>query len=210
MPVEGFHAGLRKLCDHYGIALIFDEVITGFRIGIGGCQQYFGITPDLSIFAKAMGSGYPISAIVGKKEWMVLIEEGKVIHAGTMNGSNATIAAALATIEVLEQEKPYERMFRLGNKLMDGLREAASAKHPNFLVQGPGPMFNIGFTDLKQVKDYRDTLTYDKVKLGKFISAMHDERIRIIGRGLWYISTAHTEADIDNAIEVAKRVLSKL
>jgi glutamate-1-semialdehyde 2,1-aminomutase len=157
-----------------------------------------------------MGSGYPISAIVGKRDWMVLIEEGKVIHAGTMNASNPTIAAALATIEVLEQENPYERMFRLGNKLMNGIREAAEVYNHNLLVQGPGPMFNIGFTDLKKVKDYRDTLTYDKAKLGKFISAMHDERIRIIGRGLWYISTAHTDADIDHAIAVSKRVLSTM
>jgi glutamate-1-semialdehyde 2,1-aminomutase len=210
VPREGFLQGLRELCDQYSIALIFDEVITGFRMSIGGSQRYFGITPDMSIFAKAMGSGYPISAIVGKREWMSLIEEAKVIHAGTMNSSNATIAAALATIEVLEKENPYERMFRLGNKLMDGLRKAAVDNNHNLLVQGPGPMFNIGFTDLKSVNDYRDTLSYDRAKLGKFISAMHDERIRIIGRGLWYISAAHTEADIDHAIEVSTRVLGSI
>ena len=209
VPKEGFLQGLRDLCDQYGIALIFDEVITGFRMSIGGSQRYFGITPDMSIFAKAMGSGYPISAIVGKREWMSLIEDAKVIHAGTMNSSNPTIAAALATIEVLEKENPYERMFRLGNKLMDGLRKAAANNH-NLLVQGPGPMFNIGFTDLKSVNDYRDTLSYDRAKLGKFISAMHDERVRIIGRGLWYISAAHTEEDIDHAIEVSARVMGSI
>ncbi len=210
VPQEGFLQGLRDLCDQYGIALIFDEVITGFRMSIGGSQRYFGITPDMSIFAKAMGSGYPISAIVGKREWMSLIEDAKVIHAGTMNSSNPTIAAALATIEVLEKENPYERMFRFGNKLMDGLRKAAAANNHNLLVQGPGPMFNIGFTNLKSVNDYRDTLSYDRAKLGKFISAMHDERVRIIGRGLWYISAAHTEADIDHAIEVSARVMGSI
>jgi glutamate-1-semialdehyde 2,1-aminomutase len=210
VPKEGFLQGLRDLCDQYGIALIFDEVITGFRMSIGGSQRYFGITPDMSIFAKAMGSGYPISAIVGKREWMSLIEEAKVIHAGTMNSSNSTIAAALATIEVLEWENPYERMFRFGNKLMDGLRKAATDNNHNLLVQGPGPMFNIGFTDLKTVNDYRDTLSYDRAKLGKFISAMHDERVRIIGRGLWYISAAHTEEDIDHAIEVSARVMGSI
>ena len=210
VPKEGFLQGLRDLCDQYGIALIFDEVITGFRMSIGGSQRYFGITPDMSIFAKAMGSGYPISAIVGKREWMSLIEDAKVIHAGTMNSSNPTIAAALATIEVLEKENPYDRMFRLGNKLMDGLRKAAAANNHNLLVQGPGPMFNIGFTDLKSVNDYRDTLSYDRAKLGKFISAMHDERVRIIGRGLWYISAAHTEEDIDHAIEVSARVMGSI
>lgn len=210
LPEEGFLQGLRDICDQYGIAFILDEVITGFRLGLGGAQKYFNITPDLSIFAKAMGSGYPISAIVGKREWMSLIEEGKVIHAGTMNSSNPTIAAAMATIEVLESENPYERMFRLGNKLMNGLREAAKEFSHNLLVQGPGPMFNIGFTDLEKVKDYRDTLTYDKAKLGKFISEMHNEKIRIIGRGLWYISAAHTEEDIDHAILVSRKVLSNI
>lgn len=210
LPEAGFLQGLRDVCDQYGIALIFDEVITGFRMSIGGSQQYFGITPDLSIFAKAMGSGYPISAIVGKREWMHLIEDAKVIHAGTMNSSNPTIAAALATIEVLEKENPYERMFRFGNKLMDGLRKAASAKNHNLLVQGPGPMFNISFTDLKKAKDYRDTLLFDRAKLGKFISGMHDEKIRVIGRGLWYISAAHTEEDIDYAIEVSQKVLNNM
>lgn len=210
MPVEGYLAGLRELCDRYGIALIFDEVITGFRLGLGGAQQYFGVTPDMSVFAKAIGSGYPISAITGKREWMGLIEEARVIHAGTMNSSNATVAAALATIEILEQEMPYERMFRLGRRLMEGLRAAAADFHQDLLIQGPGPMFHLGFTDLQRVADYRDTLRYDKARLGRFISALHDERIRIIGRGLWYISAAHTEADIDHAIEVSRRVFGKI
>ncbi|MEY3283857.1 MAG: aspartate aminotransferase family protein [Acidobacteriota bacterium] len=210
MPAEGYLNGLRELCDRYGIALIFDEVITGFRMGLGGAQQYFGVTPDMSVFAKAIGSGYPISVIAGKREWMGLIEEAKVIHAGTMNSSNATIAAALATIEVLEQENPYQRIFRLGARLMEGLREAAAGQHDDLLIQGPGPMFHLGFTDLATVSDYRQTLRYDKAKLGRFIAAMHDERIRIIGRGLWYISAAHTEADIDHALAVSRRVLKDL
>lgn len=210
LPEEGFHQGLRDLCDQYGIALIFDEVITGFRINLGGAQTYYGITPDMSIFAKAMGSGYPISAIVGKREWIGLIEDAKVIHAGTMNSSNATIAASLATIEVLESENPYERMFRLGKKLMEGIKKAAADANQNLLVQGPGPMFNIAFTDLKKAKDYRDTLTFDKAKLGAFIAAMHNEKVRVIGRGLWYISAAHTEEDIDHAIAVSAKVLSKM
>jgi glutamate-1-semialdehyde 2,1-aminomutase len=210
MPLEGFLRGLRNLCDQYNIALIFDEVITGFRVGLGGAQQYFNITPDLSIFAKAFASGYPISAIVGKREWMSLIEEAKVIHAGTMNSSNPTIAAALATLEVLEQEQPHERLFSLGRKLMEGLQQAGKETGHHLLIQGPGPMLHFGFTDLKEVKDYRDTFSYDKAKLGKFIAAMHDRGIRIIGRGLWYISTAHTEEDIDLALKTAKEVLGTL
>lgn len=209
-PEEGFLQGLRDICTEFGIALIFDEVITGFRIDLRGAQTYFGVTPDLSIFAKAIASGYAISAIVGKKEWMSLIEEAKVIHAGTMNSNNPSVAAALATIEVLEQEQPHERMFALGNRLITGLRALAAQHGHAMLVEGPGPMFATTFTTLSRTKDYRDTLVADKAKLGRFIAAMHDEGVRVIGRGLWYISAVHTEEDIDHALAVADKVLAQL
>ena len=210
VPKEGFLQGLRELCDQYDITLIFDEVITGFRLSLGGAQTYYAITPDLSIFAKALASGYPISAIVGRREWMSLIESSAVIHAGTMNTSNPTVAAALATIETLEEENPYQRMFDLGNRLKEGLKKAAMNTNQNLLVQGPGPMVHIGFTSLKEVNDYRDTFTYDKAKLGKFIVAMHNKGVRIIGRGLWYISAVHTQEDIEHAIKTAEEVLKDL
>ncbi|WP_138992823.1 aspartate aminotransferase family protein [Larkinella sp. C7] len=207
VPQDGFLQGLRDLCDQYEMALIFDEVITGFRVSLKGAQDYFGITPDLSIFAKAIASGYPISAIVGKRAWMQLIEEAKVIHAGTMNASNPTIAAALATIQVLERDQPYERLYRFGQKLMTGLEQAAAETGQNLRVQGLGPMFHAGFTDQPSVTDYRGTLGYNRVKLAKFIAGMHDRGVRVIGRGLWYISAAHTEEDIDHAIKTAREVL---
>lgn len=210
LPEKGYLEGLRRICSQYGIALIFDEVITGFRLSLGGAQKYFDVVPDLSIFAKAMGSGYPISAIVGKKEWMSLIENARVIHAGTMNSSNPTVAAALTTIEVLESENPYERMFRYGKQLMKGLKTAAEKNGHKLLVQGPGPMFTIAFTDLDKVTTYRETLNFDKTKLNKFIAGMHDNNIRIIGRGLWYISAAHNEDDIRRAIKTAEKVMAEL
>lgn len=206
---EGFLQGLRDICTEFGIALIFDEVITGFRMHLGGAQSYYGITPDLSIFAKAFASGYPISAIVGKKEWMHLIEEAKVIHAGTMNSGNPTVAAAYATLEVLEKENPYERMFSLGKKAMAGLQKLAEETGQNLIVQGPGPMFNIAFGE-SEANDYRGTLRYDKAKLGKFVAALHDRGLRIIGRGLCYISAAHTEEDIEEFLVTAKEALKSL
>jgi glutamate-1-semialdehyde 2,1-aminomutase len=124
-----------------------------------------------------------------------------------MNAGNPTVAAALATIGVLEKDQPYERLFRLGQRLMEGLRRAGAETKQNLLVQGPGPMLHIGFTSLDRVKDYRDTLGYDKQKLGKFIAGMHDRGVRIIGRGLWYISTVHEEQEIDRAIATATEVL---
>jgi glutamate-1-semialdehyde 2,1-aminomutase len=210
LPAEGFLQGLRDICDEYDIALIFDEVITGFRVGLGGAQQHYQVTPDLSVFAKAMGSGYPISVIAGKKKWMQLIEEAKVIHAGTMNSGNAPVAAALATIEILEAEKPYERLYKYGQKMMEGLRQAATDSGHDLLVQGLGPMFHIGFTSLRTVNNFRDTLTYNKAKLGQFVAGMHDRGVRIIGRGLVYISAAHTEDDIDSAVKTAAVVLHSM
>lgn len=210
VPGEGFLQGLREICTANGIALIFDEVITGFRVGLKGAQTYFNVIPDMTILAKAIASGYPFSAIVGKREWMHLVEEGKVIHAGTMNSGNVTVAAALATIRTLEKENPYERMYALGNELMEGLSNAASAAGLPMRVQGQGPMFHTGFTHLKEVKDYRDTLTYDKAMLSRFVSGMHDRGIRIIGRGLWYISAVHTKEDIQYTIQVATEVLNEI
>ncbi len=209
-PVEGFLQGVRTLCDEYKIALIFDEVITGFRTSLGGAQRYYGVTPDLSIFAKAMASGYPISAIVGKHEWMQSLVDGTVIHAGTMNSSNPTVAAAFATIQLLEKEGVYTKLFSLGKRLMDGLIYCNEKYKQNLVVQGLGPMFHTGFINQPEVKDFRDVLNYDKVKLGKLIAGVQNEGIRVIGRGLWYISTKHTEADIDFALKAADKVLKHI
>lgn len=210
LPKEGFLEGLRRLCTQYNIALIFDEVITGFRIDLGGAQTFFNVIPDISIFAKAMASGYPLSAVGGKKEWMEELVSGRALHAGTMNSGNAPVAAALATLTILEREQPHERMFSYGQKLIAGIRTSAEKYGQNLLVTGPGPMFCMGFTDKKEIVDFRDTLSFDTGKLKQMVVALHQEGIRVIGRGLWYISAAHTEKDIDQAIVTVDRVLSHL
>jgi glutamate-1-semialdehyde 2,1-aminomutase len=216
-PQPGFLEGMRELCDKYGIVLIFDEVITGFRLGLGGAQRHFGVTPDLGVFGKAMASGYPISVICGKRTFgadnkplMQLIADSKVIHAGTINSCNPCIAAALTTLKILDEDKVNARLFELGGRLRDGLREAGRKAGLNLLVQGPGPMFHIGFTDLDTVTDYRGTLSYDKAAYGTFVRKMQESGIRLIGRGLWYISGAHTTADIDQCLEVATKVLNEM
>jgi len=210
LPEEGFLQGLRDICTQYASALIFDEVITGFRTALGGAQKHYGITPDLSVFAKALASGYPISAIVGKKEWMHLVAEGKVIHAGTMNSACALIAAALGTIEVLEEEGTYERIHALGHRLMNGLRKVAEETEQNLLVQGLGPMFHTGFSNATKVKEFRDLDAYERPKSKLFVQGMQQRGVRIIGRGLWYISAVHEEKHIDHAIEMARETLLEL
>jgi glutamate-1-semialdehyde 2,1-aminomutase len=206
-PKPGFLEGLRRLCDRHGCILIFDEVITGFRLGLGGAQQRFGVTPDLAIFGKAMASGWPISVLCGSERCMEPIASGKVIHAGTMNSGNPSIAAALATVRVLERERVPERLERLGLRLMDGLRSAASEVGVDLLVQGMGPMFHVGFTSAAAVSDLRDCRGYDRARGTRFVAGMHERGIRLIGRGLWYVSNAHAEADIDRAVATAREVL---
>jgi len=211
MPHEGFLQRMRELTKEHGLALIFDEVITGFRVGLSGAQSIFNIVPDLSIFAKAMGSGYPISAIVGLKEWMQEIVDGRVIHAGTMNSSNPTIAASLATISVLKNDATiYPRIYELGLKSKNGLIRLNEKHQQNMLVEGPGPMINTSFSDLKEARDYRDVLTFDKAKLGIFISKLHDCGIRVIGRGLWYISAATTVEDVESALSAVDAVFIEM
>lgn len=209
-PEPGFLAGLRRLCDTHGSLLIFDEVITGFRLSMGGAQKFFDVIPDLAVFGKAMASGYPISVLVGKQRFMQPIADGKVIHAGTMNSGNPSIAAAQATLEILERENVHPRLFELGRRLMAGLGDASRrAGHP-LLIQGLGPMFHTGFTPLTKVRDFRDTLSYDKAKYATFVRGMQDRGVRLIGRGLWYVSAAHTDAEIDQGIATAYEVLKEM
>lgn len=200
---------LREECTARGIVLIFDEIITGFRMGLGGAQAYYGITPDLAVFGKAMGSGLPIAMLVGKEEFMRPIAEGRAIHAGTYNTNTVCMAAALATLQALEAAGT-DALFERGRRLMEGLRQAAAEHGIAMLVQGPGPMFHTAFTEKEAVRELRDLWDSDEALLARFVDEMLNEGVRIIGRGLWYISLAHTDADIDRAIEAARRVLSRL
>ena len=209
-PEEDFLEGLRRLTEEHGIALIFDEVITGFRLSMGGAQGHFGITPDLAVFGKAMASGYPISVLAGRERWMRPVAEGKAIHAGTMNSGNPSIAAALATLEVLETDNVHERLFALGKRLMEGLRAAARDAGCSILIQGPGPMFHVGFTTRDRVTELRHTFDYDKAEYARFAAGMQEHGVRLIGRGLWYVSAAHTSEDIDLAAAAALEVLTEI
>jgi glutamate-1-semialdehyde 2,1-aminomutase len=210
LPEPEFLPGLRRLCDRYGSLLIFDEVITGFRLGLGGAQAYYDVFPDLAVFGKAMASGYPISDLAGRERWMRRIADGTVIQAGTMNSGNPSVAAAVATLEELERDHVQPQLFALGERLMEGLREAARATGQPLLIQGPGPMFHAGFTALPRVRDYRDTLAYDKTRYAAFVFGMQERGIRLIGRGLWYLSATHTPDEIAHAVAPAREVLEAM
>ncbi|WP_426954619.1 aspartate aminotransferase family protein [Muricoccus radiodurans] len=211
-PLPGFLQGLRDLCNKHGVALIFDEIITGFRIDLGGAQSHYGVTPDLALFGKALGSGFPIAAIAGRHRFMAPLEEGGAYHAGTMNGNNACVAAAQATLDVLERDDraAHRRIVALGTRLRDGLAEAGAASGLNFRTQGPGPMFWAGFSDVPRLLNARHVGATDKALGGDFAARLLLESVRIIERGLWYVSAAHTEEDVEAALAAARRVLTAM
>lgn len=206
-PEPGFLEALRELSDRYGIVLIFDEVITGFRLGLAGAQGRFGVTPDLAVFGKALANGWPVSVLAGRRRFMGAVAEGRAIHAGTLNAWNAGIAAARATLEVLERDRVHDCLYALGQRLMRGLETASREAGRPLLVQGPGPMFHAGFTPLSKVRDAREAASYDRPAYARFAAALQDRGVRVIGRGLWYVSAAHTEEDVDLAVEAARRAL---
>jgi len=212
-PLPGFLQGLRTLCDRHGVALVFDEIITGFRIALGGAQAHYGVTPDLALFGKALGSGFPIAAIVGTERFMAPLAEARVYHAGTLNGNNACVAAAQATLDLLERDggAAHRRIVALGARLRDGLARLGEASGLPVRVQGPGPMFHMGFCELPRVEHYRHVATgYDKALYSRFCGAMLLRGVRLIERGLWYVSAAHGEADLDATLAAAEAALAEL
>ena len=207
VPRAGYLEGVRALCDQYGVVLIFDEVITGFRVALSGAQGRLGVTPDLSVFAKALAGGFPIGAVVGKRPIMELIGNGSVLHGGSFNGHTASIAAGLATLAELSREGVYEQMEARGEALMDGLRQVARQAGLPFLVQGLGTAFNTAFTDQPSVTDYRAYVRCDLDKQKRFLHALQNEGVRPTSRGTWFMSTAHTDADIEETVRAAERAL---
>jgi glutamate-1-semialdehyde 2,1-aminomutase len=211
-PCPGYLQGLRDLADEFGLALIFDEIITGFRIDLAGAQGYYGVVPDLAMFGKALGSGLPLAAIVGRERFMSPLSRNEVIHAGTMNGNNACIAAGIATIDILERDDraAHRHIVAMGRTLRDGLSRIAARLKLPLLVQGPGPMFHMGFTRRSSVSAYHGTLDYDRARYQDFCGRMLRRGIRLIERGLWYVSAAHSAGDIQTTLATAEAVLMDL
>lgn len=214
LPRQDFVEGLRRLCDQHGIVLVFDEVITGFRHGLGGYQSVLGVKPDISTFAKAIANGYPCAIIAGKRELMMQFSTapgGKVFVGGTYNGHPVGSAAALATIAALENGTIYERTFRLGDRMRAGLTEIAGRLGIEMTVAGFGSVFTPYFMSGK-IERYEDLLANDTAKDIAFRSAMTERGIFMLPLPIKrnHISAAHTEADIDRTLDVAEVVLKSL
>lgn len=212
MPKPGYAEGLRELCDEHGALLIFDEVITGFRVSLGGGQGLLGVQPDLSTFAKAMAGGFPVSMLTGKQEVMNVIADGSVHHMGTLNTNLMSMAAADAALRKLQENDGavYKQLYALGNKLMEGLRSLAQKHEIPMLVFGSGPVFHVAFTDAEEISNYADLAKADHDKYSKFVQAMLEHGVRVMGHALWFMSTAHTEEDIEQTLAAADEVLATL
>jgi glutamate-1-semialdehyde 2,1-aminomutase len=212
VPAPGFLQGLRKATRRYDVPLVFDEIVTGFRFAYGGAQEYYGVVPDLAAFGKVVAGGFPLACVAGVQPIMHHFDaalEGTpdyVWQAGTFNGNAIACAAGLATLGELRKPGTYERLFRTGTRLRDGLAAAAKKHGLAAQVSGEPPVFDILFTD-RPVVDYRATLTADRRRIALF----NEECLR---RGVVkavnkiYVSLAHTEADVDETLTVFDEALA--
>ncbi|WP_427895919.1 aspartate aminotransferase family protein [Kribbella sp. GL6] len=211
-PAPGYLAGLRELTRQHGALLIFDEIITGFRIAPGGAGELLNVVPDLAAFGKAMAGGMQVSALVGSREVMTTIADGKVAHAGTFNSHPVAMAAADAVLRHLDEQRAavYPPLNAIGLRLMDGLRSAAARHGVPLLVDGPGPVFQTYVTDQAEVTDYRSFAACDRAAMARFHAGLFAAGINIVPRGLWFLSTEHTAAQVDETIAAADSVLAAL
>jgi len=211
-PVPGFLEGLRELTATHGSVLIFDEIISGFRVAPGGAQELFGVTPDLATFGKAMAGGMQVAALAGRREVMESIANGTVAHAGTFNSHPVSMAAAVAVLELLDHEREiiYAPMIRRGEDLMERLRRAGKDVGVPLLVEGTGAVFQTYVTDADTIVDYRDFAACDREAMARLHRGLYDRGISIVPRGLWFLSTEHTDAHLDETEAVFRDVLAEL
>ena len=212
-PAPGFLEGLRDVTSQYGIPLIFDEIVTGFRFAYGGAQEYYGVTPDLCSLGKTVAGGFPLSAIAGRAEIMDYFapspgRDAFVAQQGTLNGNPVATVAGLATLSVLREPGTYERLFATGARLKNALEELLRQAEVPAQVIGEAPMFDVVFTE-HPVEDYRSALDRDRAKLMRFNSLL---RARGIYKNdtKYYVSTVHGEAEAEQTIAAWKSALQEL
>lgn len=189
---------LRELCTRTGTVLIFDEVITGFRLALGGAREHFGVIPDLSVYAKSIASGFSLAAIAGRADIIDQVEHG-VVHAGTYNGNPIVLSAAVATLDVLARDQPYERLAALATKLSDGATSIFTKHGVTGSAHAVGPIVQLarGIDRIGTVADYHeaDWAAYDEL-----IVALLRRGEFVLPGGRWYLSTAHDEATIEQSL----------
>lgn len=209
-PVPGFLEGLRRVCDQYGSVLIFDEVMTGFRVALGGAQAHYGIRPDLTTLGKVIGGGMPVGAFGGKREIMEKIAPlGPVYQAGTLSGNPIAMRAGLKTLELISAPGFYDRLSQKAATLCASLEKVAQENGVALTTHQVGGMFGIFFTD-KKVTSYAEALSGDVEAFKKFFHAMLAEGVYLAPSAFeaGFISTAHSDADLLATAEAAKRAFA--
>jgi glutamate-1-semialdehyde 2,1-aminomutase len=209
-PTPGFLEFLREITIRHGALLIFDEVITGFRVDLRGAQGRWGVTPDLATYAKAVGAGVPLSVLAGRLEYMQRIASGEVIHAGTLNGNPLSLAAARAAIEVLAagDGSIYKDLRSRADRLRTGIENTLNNAGFPVTTSGDGPLFQVSFTDAP-ARNYRDTLRVQTNLYADFAMGLLDQGILTLPDGRWYVSAAHTEEDIDHTLEAVRSLCTQ-
>jgi len=216
-PRPGFLQGLREVTQRFAVPLIFDEVVTGFRLAWGGAQEYYGVVPDLAAFGKIIGGGYPLSAVVGHADLMEAFNPDRelsgdfIAQIGTLNGNPVAAVAGLATLEQLKQDRTYRHLFSTGHALRRGLADLLKQYGMPGQVVGEDPLFDVVFTD-EPVNDYRGVLTQNRELLGRFNGELLRRGI-LKGSSKMYVSVAHTLTDVEQtlaAVQEALEVMTKV
>ena len=211
-PVDGYLEGLREICSDNGILLIFDEVMTGFRVSKGGAQELYGVYPDITCLGKVIGGGMPVGAYGGSKEIMSSIApEGNVYQAGTLSGNPLAMSAGLAQLELLSEPGIYEKLEEKSAYLEKGIMDAARKSGVEVYGNRVGSMGCVFFTG-EQVKDFETAKKADTEKYAKFFRAMLEEGVYLAPSQFeaYFVSTAHEEKDLDKTIEAARKAFKKL
>jgi glutamate-1-semialdehyde 2,1-aminomutase len=209
LPRPGYLEGLRELCTQRGAVLIFDEVITGFRLAPGGAQERFGVTPDLATFAKAVAGGFCVSVLAGKAALMDEIGTLATVHAGTYNSNPPCMAACKAALGMLTADggAAYRTIFARGETLMAGIAELGRKAGKRLSIRGLPPCFHVSFGEEGEVTDYRSYARRDAAAQDRFWEALQDRGVRIVPEGTWFVSTAHTEGDVEETLRAVEEAL---
>ncbi len=212
-PQPGFLETLREVCDASGAVLIFDEVMTGFRVALGGAQGHYGIRPDLTTLGKVIGGGMPVGAFGGRREIMQhLAPLGPVYQAGTLSGNPVAMAAGLKTLELVSAPGFYDELTDKTRQLVDGILGQARRHGVALTANTVGGMFGLFFTEEEAVTNFAQTSACDQERFRRFFHAMLDEGVYLAPSAFeaGFVSSAHSEADIDETIEAAGRVFARL
>jgi glutamate-1-semialdehyde 2,1-aminomutase len=207
-PEPGYLQSVRDLCDRHGVVLIFDEVITGFRIHRAGAAGRYGVRPDLATYGKALAGGWPVAALAGRSDLMSQFSDGTVNHSGTFNGSVMAAAAVIATQRVLDADPPYERIGKYGSELMSALVNLAQSHGTPLRGQGLGPAFHLSFGPAEPVRDFRQLSRLDLAGYASFSRVLARHGIWVAARGVWYVSTQHGERELRATVERFEKALA--